>query len=118
MRQLGGKVKDNCIVVFSPAGMVNHDGDRSKGILGYHNEVLVPFGTFPSQYQFADTLSHEVAEMTVDPFVSHTNPEVCDGCAGNCNKDWKSFFAVNPLGGFTYLRSANGIPPAPFRSSV
>jgi hypothetical protein len=41
---------------------------------------------------------------------------VCDGCAGNCNKHWKSFFAINPLGGFMYLRSTFGIPPAPFRS--
>ena len=51
MRQFGNNVKENCIVVFSPAGMVNHDGDLSKGILGYHNEVLVPFGAFPSQFQ-------------------------------------------------------------------
>jgi hypothetical protein len=50
MRQFGSNVKENCIVVFSSAGMVNHDEDLSKGILGYHNEVLVPFGTFPSQF--------------------------------------------------------------------
>ena len=34
---------------------------------------------------YAHTLSHEVAEMVVDPRVDGSNPEVCDACATNCN---------------------------------
>ena len=34
---------------------------------------------------YAHTLSHELAEMIVDPSADHSNPEVCDPCAGNCN---------------------------------
>ncbi len=34
---------------------------------------------------YAHTLSHEVAEMVVDPRGDDSNPEVCDPCATNCN---------------------------------
>src|SRR5262249_27698553 len=33
---------------------------------------------------YAGALSHEIAEMTVDPIPRLENPEVCDGCFGNC----------------------------------
>ena len=33
---------------------------------------------------YAGVLSHEIAEMTVDPIPRLENPEVCDGCFGNC----------------------------------
>jgi len=137
MLTTGTPVRNTCIVVFNPGGMVNTDGDISQGTLGYHDKVnvitpqqpfpqVVPapycFVNVPAQTvtvddrldQYADTLSHEIAEMTVDPYTSWTNPEVCDACAGNCNKDWRSFFSIPPGGGFTYLRSASGIPPLPF----
>ena len=34
---------------------------------------------------YAHTLSHEIAEMVVDPRVDDSNPEVCDACSTNCN---------------------------------
>jgi hypothetical protein len=34
---------------------------------------------------YAHTLSHEIAEMVVDPRADGSNPEVCDACASNCN---------------------------------
>jgi hypothetical protein len=34
---------------------------------------------------YAHTLSHEIAEMVVDPRGDDSNPEVCDACATNCN---------------------------------
>jgi hypothetical protein len=130
-------IKNSCIVIFNPPGIVNTDGALSNGVGGYHDNVVVPQGPpnfqqfIPAPYcfvnvtgknltvadragQYADTLSHEIAEMTVDPYVSHTNPEVCDACAGNCKKNWKSFFSLAPGGGFNYLRSASGIPALPF----
>jgi hypothetical protein len=44
---------------------------------------------------YAQTLSHEIAEMVVDPFANSNNPEVCDACAGNCKNNWHSFFDNN-----------------------
>ena len=34
---------------------------------------------------YAHIISHEVAEMVVDPIVGIGNPEVCDACSTNCN---------------------------------
>jgi hypothetical protein len=124
-----------CMIVLNPPGVVNSDGALSNGILGYHDEVGIllttspPFISTASPYCFvnvtatsltmkdqrdayATALSHEVAEMVVDPFVSHTNPEVCDGCGGNCGIPWRSYFSAAPGGGFTYLRSDKGVIPA------
>jgi hypothetical protein len=139
MGQAGTAPVNTCIIVCNPPGVVNTDGDRSKGILGYHDNVVTarpsPAGgviTTPSPYcfvnvegsgltvddradQYALALTHEIAEMTVDPYVSWTNPEVCDGCAGNCNNEWRSFFAGTTPGAYDYLRSFKGFPPPPFR---
>lgn len=125
-----------CMIIFNPPGVINTDGALSNGILAYHNDVGIlnnpsspTAGSDASPYcfvnvtgsnlsladrtnSFADSLSHEVAEMIADPKVSHTNPEICDGCAGNCNNDWRSYFSANPSGGFAYLRSLKGPPPA------
>ena len=39
----------------------------------------------PNEKVYAHILSHEVAEMVVDPRADDSNPEVCDPCATNCN---------------------------------
>src|ERR1019366_3960944 len=59
---------------------------------------------------YAHLLSHEVAEMVVDPLGNDSNPEVCDGCAGNCNQNLFSLFDANGvfLGGTTDTASATG----------
>jgi hypothetical protein len=86
--------KSSCIVVFNPDGVGNTDGDGSKGIGGYHDAVEGSpycfcnvggsnFTVQDRQNHYAETLSHEVAEMVVDPLISFLSPEVCDGCAGN-----------------------------------
>jgi hypothetical protein len=92
---------DVCIVLLNPQGVTNTDGDISQGVGGYHDRVMVPWfdgielEEQPAPYCFvnvlgsnltvADTsstyvlsLSHEVAEMTVDPPAQWPNPEVCD----------------------------------------
>jgi hypothetical protein len=115
----------SCIVVFNPDGVVNTDGDGSKGIGGYHDAVSgTPYcfcnvgkSNFTVQdrgNRYAEVLSHEVAEMVVDPLISFLSPEVCDGCAGNCSNRWLSFFAADPAGKPHYLRSARAVPPLPF----
>jgi len=117
--------KSSCIVVFNPDGVVNTDGDGSKGIGGYHDAVSgspycfcnVGGSNFTVQDRpnhYAEVLSHEVAEMVVDPLISFLSPEVCDGCAGNCNNKWLSFFEGDSSGKPHYLLSARKIPPLPF----
>jgi hypothetical protein len=114
-----------CIVVFNPDGVVNTDGDGSKGIGGYHDAVDgTPycfcnvggsnFTVQDRQNHYAETLSHEVAEMVVDPLISFLSPEVCDPCAGNCNFKWLSFFEKDSSGAPHYLLSARKVPPPPF----
>jgi hypothetical protein len=39
----------------------------------------------PSEKVYAHNLSHEIAEMVVDPLAGVSNPEVCDACFTNCN---------------------------------
>jgi hypothetical protein len=57
---------------------------------------------------YADKLSHEIAEMIVDPKADDSNPEVCDPCAGNCNNIWFNLFDNNGvyIGGTTDPASA------------
>jgi hypothetical protein len=132
--------KDVCIVVLNPPGVTNTDGDPAQGVLGYHDAVLVPWINLfqPQQMSrycfvnvfraaltiedradaYAQSLSHEIAEMAVDPPASWPNPEVCDACAGNCGPEWRSFFEVASLDSFSrYLRTATTIPPLPFNYS-
>jgi hypothetical protein len=134
---VGTPIRNSCLVVFNPIGVVNTDGALSDMVGGYHDHVVVVQRSFPNEQvipapycfinvsgpsltladrgdEYADSLSHEVAEMTVDPYNSYTNPEVCDACGGNCHKDWRGFFARSPGGGFSYLGSASGIPPLTF----
>jgi hypothetical protein len=108
-----GLQQSSCLVVLSPQGVVNTDADVTQGVLGYHSRspsgipyifvnVLGQGLTIIDEKGFyALALSHEIAEMTVDPAADGSNPEVCDPCAGNCNKDYRDYFdqAGNWLGG-------------------
>lgn len=64
----------------------------------------------PNDKVYAHNLSHEVAEMVVDPVGNDSNPEVCDGCAGNCNVAFFDLFDANGvfLGGTTDTATASG----------
>lgn len=114
-----GEVEDlpgtsSCIVFLiddSGSRPFNSDGDRKEHIVGYHSITNNFFGdNYPYIFvnvngkdltvddkndQYADTLSHEIAEMIVDPIAGTGNPEVCDGCAGNCDNGWNDFFDQN-----------------------
>jgi len=59
---------------------------------------------------YAHTLSHEIAEMVVDPLGDDSNPEVCDACAGNCNANLFDLFDQNGvfIGGTSDTALASG----------
>ena len=96
---------DSCLVFLNPQGVVNADADATQGVLGYHSlsSSGVPYAFVnvmgrglilaDGQDFYALALSHEIAEMAVDPQANGSNPEVCDECAGNCNVDFRNYFA-------------------------
>jgi hypothetical protein len=112
----------SCIIVLNPPEMTNTDADRKDRVGGYHDKADAPycfvnlFGTGltvkDEQDHYADTLSHEIAEMTCDPGVSYFNHEVCDACAGNCDNSWRNFFDPNPSPANAYIQSSKPFPPA------
>lgn len=111
-----GLGNDACVVVLNPQGMTNKSGDRAAGIGGYHGLASVPyifvnlFGAnltvADEQFAYAQILSHEIAEMVVDPRVDGKNPEVCDGCGPNCQSVFLDYF-----GNGGYIKSTQAWPP-------
>jgi hypothetical protein len=95
---------DSCPVFLNPRGVVNTDADVNQGVLGYHN---ISPGGIPyafvnvmgqgltikdEQNLYALALSHETVELLVDPAANGSNPEVSDGCSGNCNVEFRNYF--------------------------
>jgi len=138
-----GLGSDSCLVFLNPQGVVNTDADATQGVLGYHSisKSGVPYafvnvmGTGLTvqdvQDYYALALSHEIAEMTVDPLVNGGNPEVCDECAGNCNVDYQNYFDSNgnwlggsPASGYYFFTDGIATPasvtkcPAPATSCI
>ena len=106
-----------CVVVLNPQGVVNTDADPSQGIGGYHGFANVPFcfvilmgtgltGKDEANF-YALALSHEFAELDVDPRADLANPECCDGCGPNCQRVWIDYF--NNAGG--YIQTLQAFPP-------
>jgi hypothetical protein len=106
-----------CIVVLNPQSMTNTDGDRAAGIGGYHAAASVPYifvNLFGQNltvddlaFSYAQILSHEIAEMVVDPLVGGGNPEVCDGCGPNCQPVYLDYFN----GAGHYIKTTQAWPP-------
>jgi len=94
--------KSTCLVILNPKGITNSDGDLAQKVGAYHDNDIVPYcfvnvkGSSLTiddrQFKYAQFLSHEIAEMVVDPTVDHTNPEVCDPCGPNCPPMLLDFF--------------------------
>ena len=107
----------SCVVVLNPVGITNTDADRAGGIGGFHGKANLPFcfcnvygqnfTVNDSQNTYAQVLSHEIAEMTVDPLANVVNPEVCDACAGNCGNLWLDFFDNNNQ----FIDGSQNLPP-------
>jgi hypothetical protein len=95
---------NDSLVFLNPQGAINSDADATKGVLGYHNvtpsgmsysfvNVLGTGFTIDDKSDvYAVALSHEIAEMTVDPLANLAEPECCDPCAGNCSVDFRNYF--------------------------
>jgi hypothetical protein len=108
---------NSCIFVVSPQGV------SSRGVggnSGYHDKANIPFivaGVFATGLTLADSadvyamvVSHEIAEMVVDPNVVSTDPEVCDPCDVNCSNLTRCYFDM--FDGF--LGSNQNSPPSGF----
>ncbi len=108
----------SCIVILNPVGITNTDADRSHGIGGFHGNTNTPFcfcnvygqnfTIGDNQNIYAQILSHEIAEMVVDPLANIVNPEVCDACAGNCTNLWLDYFDNNN----NFIDGSQSIPPS------
>ncbi len=108
---------NTCIVILNPPGVTNTDADPSQGVGGYHGMASVPYcfvNVLGSDMTIKDeanvyalALSHEIAEMDVDPRADLGNPEVCDNCGPNCQAVWIDYF--NNAGG--YIQTTQAFPP-------
>jgi hypothetical protein len=118
---------NSCIFIVSPQGLTSND---VGGNAGYHDKANIPFvvaGVYATGLTLADNpdvyamvVSHEIAEMIVDPNVDGQNPEVCDACDLNCSSNLTrcyfdaldNFLGVNQgqlPGGFTFSYYVCGI---------
>lgn len=109
------------VLVLNPPGVTNQDAKESGGVgvLGYHGKASVPYSfvnLLGSDFTvddhadlFAEAVSHEIAEMTVDPAADDSLPEVCDGCGTNCqgHAAFRAYFDAQ--GG--YLGTTTTFPP-------
>lgn len=92
----------DALVFLCPRAVNNTDAPVSQRILGYHGKASIAYSfvnllgsgltTDDEADLYALALSHEVAEMTVDPDADLSEPEVCDPCAGNCGVDYRNYF--------------------------
>jgi hypothetical protein len=110
-----------CLVVLNPPGLVNTFAPLSKGFGGYHSKANIPyiFVNVSSQSQtiadlpfnYAGILSHEIAEMVVDPQADNLNPEVCDLCGPNCAATFLDYFDSTGTYIFTSQTPPYNLPP-------
>ncbi len=94
----------DCIVVLNPTEMIDKSDSLAGGTGGYHSTAKCPYifvnltginFTLDDQaLAYAPALSHELAEMIVDPH-PNANPEVCDPCDNNCGHLTLNFFQKN-----------------------
>ena len=94
------------------------DGDRLKDLV-YFNNIIEEFGVFAEGLtlddradMYAMVVSHELAELVVDPNIDGTNPEVCDPCDLNCGPLHRCYFDSADR----YVGSTARLPP-PFAYS-
>lgn len=108
----------DCPVVLAPPHVLNADAPADQGVLGYHGHAQVPYlfvNVLGNGFSLADpedfyalALSHEIAEMVVDPAADGSNPEVCDPCGPNCQSALRDYFSAAGL----YLGTTTAFPPA------
>ena len=106
---------NTCVVVLNPPGLLNTTYPGAGGYHGYANGPYISSNVYGQDLTVADKprvyaqiLSHEIAEMVVDPRVDGANPEVCDPCGPNCQRVFLDYFD----GGGYYLGTSQSFPPA------
>jgi hypothetical protein len=107
----------SCIFVVVPAGITAKD---VGGNSGYHQKADIPYivaGVTSTGLTLADVpdvyamvVSHEIAEMVVDPNVGGGDPEVCDPCDINCGNLTRIYFDAQD----NFLGSNQATPPSGF----
>ena len=107
---------DHCIFVPVPPGVsASNVGENA----GYHGKANIPYivAGVTSGLTLADNadvyamvVSHEAAEMVVDPNVDGNNPEVCDPCDINCNNLTRCYFDASD----NFLGVNQNSPPSGF----
>ena len=108
--------KRTALIFLNPPGITNTAGDPNEGTGGYHDMGEVPYAFVnvsgsgftldDNKWQFAAHLSHEIAEMIVDP-KPNGNPEVCDQCGPNCALLWINYFTRDSV----YIATSQAFPP-------
>jgi hypothetical protein len=109
---------NSSIFIISPQGVPGPPEVGPDG--GYHFRANIPYmilGVYGTGLTLPDTadvyaqgVSHEIAEMVVDPNANLVNPEVCDPCDTNCNMLNRCYFD----GADKYLGSNQAMPPGGF----
>ena len=112
-----GLPTNSCIFVVTPQGV---NAANVGGNAGYHSKANVPYvvaGVWATGLTLADVpdvyamvVSHEIAEMIVDPNVGGGDPEVCDPCDLNCNNLTRCYFDATD----NFLGSNQLTPPSGF----
>ena len=112
-----GLDQTTCLVILNPPSMVNNSAPVAMGFGGYHSMANNPYifvnlggvnlTISDPPFFYAGSLSHEIAEMVVDPFANLANPEVCDPCGPNCVSTYINYFdsARN------YIATSQAFPP-------
>jgi len=109
---------NNCIFVVVPSGV---SASNVGGNAGYHDKADIPYvvaGVFATGLTLADNpdvyamvVSHEIAEMVVDPAAGGGDPEVCDPCDINCSNLTRIYFDASD----NFIGSNQLTPPSGFR---
>lgn len=116
--------QNDCVFVVFPPGLTATGSNTSfiGDNAGFHFKANIPYvaaGVFHGGLTLQDTadvyamvVSHEMAEMVIDPNGDHSNPEVCDPCDVNCGNLTRFYFdasdtflgvnKLSPPGGFPY----------------
>jgi hypothetical protein len=93
-----GLGSDQCIFVLTPPGVSAANVGENAG---YHHKANIPYivagvttglTLADNADVYAMVVSHEAAEMVVDPNTDNNNPEVCDPCDLNCNNLTRCYF--------------------------
>jgi hypothetical protein len=111
---------NSCIFVISPQGLT---APNVSGNAGYHRLANIPYivaGVFAQNLTLQDlpdvyamVISHEMAEMVVDPRTDGQNPEVCDPCDVNCQNLTRIYFDASD----NFLGTNQASPPSGFTFS-